>query len=1115
MIVTFVSQCEKSALSKSRRVLDAFANRIGDRVWQTAITNDGLDAVKKLLRKTASKNTAVSCHLIRGHRQSELVWIIGDRKKFNEQGIVPVNSTEANIINTQWENDWHYLPLIKSLCALAGLFHDWGKASLFFQNKLNDNSLKGDPIRHEWVSVLLLKAIVNGDKDDKAWLQRLVDGSIDEKMLQIEVADEKDRPLDNLPDTAKLIAWLIMAHHRLPFIEDKNEANDWRGEKAQTIHEMLNRITRRWGYTNYRDDAQKKLKQCFDFSHGLPVQSCQWLGQAKKWAIKMQASLGMFDKTMQDGSWRLILYYARLSLMLGDHHYSSKDKDKHWQSGYDLVANTYGRNDKQNKEGSPKQKLDEHLVGVAQSALRTAALLPMFETEPPYVYDIKKLKKLSGDKFKWQDQAVSEIKIWQQKQQKSLGDKKKQYGFFAVNMASTGCGKTFANAKIMRALSPDNESLRYILALGLRTLTLQTGDEYRERIGLDNSELAVLIGSQAVMDLHKQNDKEQDLDGHVEDGSESRKDLLDDDSFIDYECSIPEGGLTTILKKDKDRKFLYAPVLACTIDHLMAATETKRGGSYILPSLRLMSSDLVIDEVDDFNGKDLIAIGRLIHLAGMLGRKVMISSATIPPDLAEGYFNVYREGWNLFAKTREVNQSIGCAWFDEFGSQVETISETSPVTAITDYRQNHSIFTKKRAAKLKNEIIKRKAEIINCEHITTKEKEKLEETTIEELYFKRVQEVVINKHEQHHTIDAATQKKVSFGLVRFANINPCIAAAKYLIKADWLEEVEVKIMAYHAQQVLLMRSEQEKHLDVVLKRNSEDSQAIFANSIIRKHLDNSQAANVIFILVATPVEEVGRDHDFDWAVVEPSSFRSIIQLAGRVLRHRHREIAKPNIALMQYNLRTLKMEKNGNNLAFIYPGYESCNDYKLNTHDLMCLVDAEALNDRVDALPRILCNNKLNEKESLVDLEHFVIKELLTKYDVHGPETMQGWLMEHWWLTALPQGFNKFREGEEQLKLYLLPDDIDGFVFMEKNEEGTYYNRERLYNIRHQKYEEYRNRLWLERDYQNLLEYYAIKQGDSLLKVAKKYGEISIRKSDLEKYAHIYSSQFGLSKQSK
>ncbi|MEX6067036.1 hypothetical protein [Providencia hangzhouensis] len=49
------------------------------------------------------------------------------------------------------------------------------------------------------------------------------------------------------------------------------------------------------------------------------------------------------------------------------------------------------------------------------------------------------------------------------------------------------------------------------------------------------------------------------------------------------------------------------------------------------------------------------------------------------------------------------------------------------------------------------------------------------------------------------------------------------------------------------------------------------------------------------------MEEVGRDHDFDWAVIEPSSYRSIVQMAGRVRRHRAGEVASPNIALLQYN----------------------------------------------------------------------------------------------------------------------------------------------------------------------------------------------------------------------
>ncbi|MFM9597482.1 hypothetical protein ACKI1O_50145, partial [Streptomyces scabiei] len=88
--------------------------------------------------------------------------------------------------------------------------------------------------------------------------------------------------------------------------------------------------------------------------------------------------------------------------------------------------------------------------------------------------DIQVLRKASPIAFKWQDKAVTKINEWKTQQDKKVT------GFFAVNMASTGCGKTFANAKVMRALSADGKSLRYIRALGLRTLTLQTGDEYRD-----------------------------------------------------------------------------------------------------------------------------------------------------------------------------------------------------------------------------------------------------------------------------------------------------------------------------------------------------------------------------------------------------------------------------------------------------------------------------------------------------------------------------------------------------------------------------------------------------------------------------------------------------------
>ncbi|NOX14659.1 MAG: CRISPR-associated endonuclease Cas3'' [Epsilonproteobacteria bacterium] len=91
MMVTFVSQCEKNALKKTRRILDSFASRIGSNAWQTIITKEGLNAVQKLLRKTASKSTAVSCHWIRSRSRSDFLWVVGNRDEFDENGVVPVH----------------------------------------------------------------------------------------------------------------------------------------------------------------------------------------------------------------------------------------------------------------------------------------------------------------------------------------------------------------------------------------------------------------------------------------------------------------------------------------------------------------------------------------------------------------------------------------------------------------------------------------------------------------------------------------------------------------------------------------------------------------------------------------------------------------------------------------------------------------------------------------------------------------------------------------------------------------------------------------------------------------------------------------------------------------
>ncbi len=1120
MMVTFISQCEKKALNRTRRVLDAFADRIGDNTWQTVITQEGLLAVKKLLRKTASKNTAVSCHWIRSRSRTELVWVVGNKNKFNEQGVVPVNATKRNFMSSQIENDWAYLPLIKALVAVAALLHDWGKASQLFQDKLKPTSklkYKGDPIRHEWISCLLLNTLVQSQQKaefvqsaDDTWLSALVASNIDEEKLRKIAVTRQVTPLANLPPMAKLVAWLVVSHHRLPLNDDKEFASKVAVESAENIDDVLRRITQQWGYENRYDEEeyQQRVQQCFEFPKGLLSTSKPWLAQIKKWATRLLSCESQAIQVLNDGSYRLILNHARLCLMLGDHYYSSQEADQQWKSNVGLFANT------DFKTKALKQKLDEHLVGVASNGLKTAHLLPAFENELPSAQDITALKKPSPKGYKWQDKAVELIKLWKK-------DNSQKQGFFAVNMASTGCGKTFANAKVMQALSDNGNSIRFVLALGLRTLTLQTGDEYRDRVGLDNSELAILIGSRAVMELHQLDKLDQEDESFEKSGSLSQEALLDE--AVDFDCAIPEQGLATVLTCDRDKKFLYAPVLACTIDHLMAATETKRGGRYILPTLRLMSSDLVIDEIDDFSGNDLVAIGRLIHLAGMLGRKVMISSATIPPDLAEGYFKAYRDGWRLYCKTRNTPVTIGCAWIDEFTTQVTTNGELEVTKAILGYREQHQRYIQVRVAKLMAQPTKRKADIASCEQIFTDYPDHhVDEEVIESkqhAYFHLAADSALNKHNSHHCIDNQSQLRVSFGVIRMANITPCIALTKYLLTMPCPVDTQIRVMAYHSQQVLLLRHVQEQHLDQILKRKEFEGEQpeAFSNSVIRKHLDfisqsEPQIKNVLFMLVATPVEEVGRDHDFDWAVVEPSSYRSIIQLAGRVRRHRSSETGQPNISLLQYNWKGIRDKHRENSKVFNRPGFEE--SILLETHNLNELVDADALAKCVDAIPRIQKPDALYPTKKLADLEHYVIRSLLatkpkSSFD---PATLQGYLTSAWFLTAYPQKLVPFRQGPPNLKLFLTFDENEQTCFFcEKNEKGFPVNRERPLNIKRTNLNQAMLAcLWMTRDFDTEIAVLAEQQEFSLRSASLRYGEISLPHNEKAKYE--YNDQFGLVK---
>lgn len=1091
MNVLFISQCSKRALIETRRILDQYAERRGERSWQTPITAAGLDTVRKLLRKTARKNTAVACHWIRGKDHSELLWVIGDGQQFNAEGATPTNTTASNVLRAGDENTWHHLPLMAALAALAALLHDLGKATQAFQDRLKNPGVRErNHYRHEWVSVRLFQAFVGGD-DDAGWLRRLAacaEAATDAKAFEAlwldhaagrllrDGLDEPQAtqrpPFAQLPPLAQAVAWLVFTHHRLPCIPVKQPDGSsdenidvprakWRRfgahpsfVNAGELDGVLARISADWNEPREQAD-HTAVRAHWNFPHGLPVATPSWRKQAARYARKL------LDLSQAPTSGPVLhdpfaMHVARLCLMLADHHYSSIGDEPRRQPyrnpGYPLYANTRSENIKNDsyqrlsdKRCSPifNQTLDEHLLGVQAHATLVARSLPGLARSLPALKNHKPLKKRSADtRFAWQDKATDLAT--------SVRARTAAQGAFIVNMASTGCGKTLGNARIMNALADPATGMRCAFAIGLRTLTLQTGRSFQNDLGLDEEQFAIQVGGAASRALFEYWEQQAEATG-----SASRQQLLDEAGTVLYEGNDQHPLLQRLTDDAKARALIAAPLLVCTVDHLTPATESLRGGRQIAPMLRLMTSDLVLDEPDDFDIADLPALTRLVHWAGLLGSRVLLSSATLPPALVEGLFLAYRAGREVFQRHRsdrpDEPANPCCLWIDEF-HQTDTDCPDG-----ANFRDVHAQYVKKRAARLAQAEVRRLAQIADL----PQEWHGMDQAERRTGFARLVLQHAWQLHQQpcNHATDPASGKRVSLGLIRMANIAPLfdVALAIHRLGAP-APDVRLHLCVYHSQFPLLARSAIEQQLDTLLNRRGANDKLdpALQRPALRALIDAHPETHHLFIVLGSPVTEVGRDHDYDWAVVEPSSMRSLIQLAGRVRRHRPGAVAGVNMVVLDSNLRAY--EKPGK-AAFCKPGFEmdpqpagtsdAAQHFHLQSHRLRELMARTVQGDApwaVDAQPRIAkATGRYHPSRNLVDLEHERMGDAMLQRSEASKYTTAPiraaslhWAHPgHLWLTGLLPQYQRFRYDPLQRDdVALLPDEDEDRLLLHRVEDG-------------------------------------------------------------------------------
>lgn len=934
-----VSHCNGKAYRTTRRLASGFLNRVSEKTWEGHLSQEALSILVTALKAKATRLSCIVIYETRSYGQEKVIHI-GNIKHYSADGDFAFS--QSTITDKQDFNQSPITRLVSKCVEVAGLKHDLGKAVIRFQGNLDDG-VNGknpipNPIRHEVLSALLANDLMANWSAIKepadigrhaafTWPTLLANyqakTEADMHSQSQKIAQELNRyygrrPANNWEAISQGISWLILSHHRLPEGTERQSGEhpsiNYTGSRGGNYFLKIPKPNEQIG-----DETQSSHRVKYSVKHfnqnlalcdkGQPFMDSRWqsavfdcLKRLEKMALNLDR-----DLHLEDPEWSACLaFMGRPALVYADYIISSEKKPSgHIQRGSVIYANTTLNN------GRPEfaDTLLTHLLGVGERANRYFNHL--FMRKNAIIDQLPGLSVAERNTILYplnRDGSDSRY-AWQDAMRKKLMPHRGKAPFFASLMGKTGSGKTRGNMMLMHSLC---DQLRFSCAIGLRSLVKQTFDAYQQPfIGLKKDHVALLIGEAGGL----QEDANTEIDGTGNSLDVDHASLIGD--YILEGQTLLEHDLIALLDSKKQRAMLCNPVQVMTVDHIMPGASLGRSVELKL-LMHLMSTDIVLDEIDDYAIESQVALSRMAFIAGLFGRRFVISSATASPIIQKAFFENWKAGIERHAHLFRFSEPEAKP-FAVLASHVE--GHEANVVSLDAFNDSCLAFTQQVSREAGGQARHR------LDVLTVPVKAETEKGDLHALYrnarqLSRAQHEVVVKGilqaHHHHKVTGDAGISVSSGFVRFNNVSNAQHLARALHSREHSEALIIPI-CYHSQMTAWERREIEDRL--LMLNNRKDQQGIsgdaiiFHREVVKRALEQAKQLNksdVIFVLCTTNIIEVGRDHDYDWAILEPSSTRSLVQSCGRVWRHRKKSLTDvANVWILSSNVKALCGAENG------------------------------------------------------------------------------------------------------------------------------------------------------------------------------------------------------------